>query len=777
MKRAKLKAESSLKILTLLAVLGAAGPAFAQDAALPADSVVGTDPATELAGNEGDSGDIIVTARRREESLMDVPVSISAVTAEEIELRGAKTLEDLARSVPGLVVARGSEQGDKNFAIRGISSASTVAVYLDDTPITFGENSPDLKLFDIAQVEVLRGPQGTLFGASSMGGAIRYASPRAHFTAFEGMGRVEGSLLRYGGTSYEGQGVVTGPLVHDRLALRLSGFYRHDAGYNDLRDETNGEIVRRNIDTVDSFGGRAALSARIGERVEGTLSVIYQDEDHDGLPTFFSGRGVTDTIALPPRSRVGRADNFRKDRTVLPNLTLSADLGFARLTSSSSYVNRKLAVGADFSYFVQAALGIPDPFPLSVQSREFREFSGYVQELRLASSSTGPLQWLLGGFYRKTSEHRPQSVPSNLGVLIPALEPALLPGGSLFEREVDTRRRQLAGFGELSYTIADVLTITAGVRFTELKQRIDREADGLFNGGFSEVHLASKESPITPKFSVQYSPSDQVMVYATAAKGFREGGPNAPVPLSLPACVSALAALGLTDAPATYGTDSLWSYELGTKLQTSDRKFRVVGAVYHIDWSKIQESINLSGGCGFGFTDNIGSARSRGFELEATWRPVNGLSIDVALGHNNAKLTQDLITGANASGPIIAAPKGTRLSDTPDWTAFVAGHYTFPLSGSWKGFARAELQYVGDARRHLNTPSDDPRNLFQQSYELVNLRFGVTSGETEIQFFVNNLFNDDTLLYQSYQNFAPGTAYEGIQVRPRVIGISAKRLF
>jgi iron complex outermembrane receptor protein len=528
------------------------------------------------------SDEIIVTATRRADNLLNVPVSVTAVTAVAIERSGAKNLEDLARTVPGLAVQPSDEQSDKTFVIRGVGGgatagggvqSSTVAIYLDDTPITFGSSNPDLKLFDVQQVEVLRGPQGTLFGSSSMGGSIRYTSPQPsdHLT---GMVRGEVSALAHGAPSYEGQAMVSGPLAGEALTFRASGFYRRDGGYIDLRDETTGGLLKKNYDTQKSYGGRIAVRAQVSPAFDVTLAAIYQKLDGDGISTFFTGRGVTNTLPLPPRSRVDRAPAYRNDKVFLPNLTINGDLGFAKLTSSSSYVKRKLNVYSDFSYYIQAALGLPDPTNFAAQNVEFRDFHAFVQEVRLASKGGGPFNWLIGGYFRDTHESSPQDVPSNLASVVPPLAPALLSNGSLYRRSLTTHRQQYAAFGELSYKVFDALTLTAGLRWTELKQTVDRTADGLFNGGFTSSTLRTDEKPVTPKFSAQYQIAPRAMVYATVAKGFREGGPNESVPAGLATCAAALHALGLTAAPASFNTDSVWSYEIGTKFETADRRLR-----------------------------------------------------------------------------------------------------------------------------------------------------------------------------------------------------------
>jgi outer membrane receptor protein involved in Fe transport len=726
--------------------------------------------------------EVIVTATKRSESIMVVPVSISAVTAEDIDRLGAKNLEDLSRTVPALVVQQQDEQNDKHFSIRGIGSqsdASTVAVYVDDTPVTFGNFSPDLKLFDVERIEVLRGPQGTLFGSSSMGGAVRYVSRQPRFDEYSGDLKVEGGKISGGSESYEAQGAAGGPIVADRHAFRASAFTRRDGGYINLVDENSGAVTRHDINTVDSYGGRFALSGKLTDRVELAFSTILQKQEWDYLPTFFSGRGVTTTIPLAPEQRVDRTNVFHNDRVVLPSLTLKADLGFADLSANSSYVNRRVDLQADFSYFVQAALGIPDGGPsLVVTDQEKRVFKAYIEEVRLASKpDAGPLEWLVGAYHSSTKEPSQQLDPSNLGDLIPPLAPLLLENGGLFVQHTTVRRKQQAAFGEASYTVAEKLKLTAGLRLTRLNIDIDRAADGLFNGGFSTVDINSKEKPVTPKFSASYFLSPRAMVYATAAKGFREGGPNAPVPLGLPQCVAALAALGLTDAPSSFRSDSVWSYEVGAKGRSSDGRMRMTAAAYYIDWSGIQQTINLSGGCGFDYTDNIGQASSKGAEAEAYWRPLDNLSLNLNVAYTDAKLTKDLITGADTAGPIVAASKGTRLPDVPRWTTATAAQYDFALSPDLKAYVRADYQYIGAMKRDLGTPTDDPRSHSRDSFSVVNLRLALLQGRYEYALFVNNLLDKDTVLYRSFQNFAPGTASELTIQPPRIVGVSIRASF
>ena len=731
-------------------------------------------------GSESDLQEIVVTARKRAESILDVPVSISATTAGQLEQKGLKNLEDLARTVPGLVVQQGSEQSSKTFVVRGIGAvenAATVAVYIDDTPVTFGPDSPDLNVFDIARVEVLRGPQGTLFGASSMGGAVRYVTPDVAMDGFEGSGKVEAGLIRRGGETYEVQAVTSGPVVAERLGVRASAFYRRDGGYIDRVDEATGVVVDADTNSMDSYGGRLAFRLLPADGIEADLSLLYQEQEQNDYSRYFAGRGVANPVPLKQFQKVARIPAYRNERFLLPNLTVTAGLGGAELTSSTSYVDRDAEFGNDFSYFIERALGLPETAGLIAANAQTNSFKAVIQELRLASTGEGPLRWLVGGYFQDSERRAPQLVTTpNLATIVPPLQDAILPGGVLFVRSPKTETRQLAAFGEATYTLAEAVELTAGLRATDVDFEFTRSADGLFNGGPSGDRAKGGEKPVTPKFSASYAFETGGMVYATAAKGFREGGSNVSVPTNTPACAAALAALGRTDVPGTFKSDTLWSYEVGAKTQTRDRRLRVQGAVYQIDWSGIQQVINLAGGCGNSYTDNVGKARSRGFELEASWVPVDHVTVDITAGYTDAELEKDLISGATATGPIVAAPKGTTLANVPDWTFSIGGQYDFTL-GDRASYVRADLQHVGRIKRHLNTPSDDPRSLDQDSYRVVSLRAGTEVGGYEVAVFVNNLLDEDVIINEAYGEFAPGDWSARTSIRPRMVGVSVAASF
>ena len=734
--------------------------------------------AQHTSADDGALDAIIVTATKRVETLLNVPLSISVIDAQSIERKGVKNLEDLAPTVPGLVVLQSDEQSDKSFVIRGISSTSnagTVALYVDDTPVTFGNNSPDLKLFDFSRVEVLRGPQGTLFGESAMGGSIRYISPEPDFVNTHGYVRAEAGAVHAGDSNYEVQGAIGGPVLSDKVAFRVSGFYRHDGGYIDLVNESTGDTVKSGINFADSYGGRAAFSTRIGDRITATLSVLYQKQEDNDLSDYYTGRGISDPISLPAFQKSERSPVYLNQRFALPNLTVNADLGFATLTSSTSYVNRTRELGSDFSYYVQSALQLPDSVgsSLIVSNLTKDTFTAVIEELRLASRDSGPLQWIAGAYFQHSRRTLFQSDASpNLGEIIPPLAPALLPGGVVALIDDNTRNYQVAGFGEISYRVTPALKVTGGIRVTRLTLHIDQVGDGFFNGGPTSLSQRSSETPVTPKLSVSYDLSKDAMIYATAARGFREGGPNRVVPVAIPACQAALQQLGRSDVPGSYNSDSLWSYELGAKWQDSLHRWTLRGAVYDIEWSDIQQTINLAGGCGYSYTDNVGQARSRGFEAEATYKPTSKWLIELNTGYTHAVLTRDLFSGADASGPILAAPRGTKLPDVPSWSASMAIQRDFAVNADWKGFLRTDLQFVDSSNRDLNTPADDPRNLRRDSYRLVSVRAALQRDQYELSVFARNLFNEDTVIYRNYQGFAPVPAAEETRLIPRTIGVA-----
>jgi iron complex outermembrane recepter protein len=739
--------------------------ASAADVAYVSDQTVASSDALQV---------IVVTATRRSEALLRIPESISALESTDIMEGQIENLEDVARVVPGLVVTRDSEQTQGfDMAIRGIPS---VATYVDDTPIP----TSTLKIFDVDRVEVLRGPQGTLFGASSMGGAIRYVTPGPGFDTYSGFANVETGFVDSGGQSSEVQVAGGGPLVNQALAFRGSAFFRRDGGYIDLANEDTGAIVKRDINSTNSYGGRFSLAGRPSDFIEANASVTFQKQVDNGLPDYFTGRGSPDSIPLPIFERVQRVPQFRSERIVLPNLTIKADFGFATLTSSTSYLDWDWGFQNDFSYFVEAAVGLDDLTGgkgMVTPNYQTVDQGNFIQEIRLASSAQGPFEWLVGGYYEHDHRSQSQLVTSNLGTYVPSLAPAVLPGDIVYVNQIYDGARQEAVFGEASYSVFKALKITAGLRYTDLSMDISQTANGLFNGGSSFQSLKSEENGIvSPKFSISYD-LGETMVYATASKGFRPGGPNSAVPVGIPDCAAELRTLGKTNVPASYNTDDLWTYELGLKGLTFERKFAYEVAAYQVDWSGLQENINLAGGCGFSYTDNVGNAKVQGVEASVSWLPIEGLKLGLNGSYSYGRLVKALITGADQNGPVVAAPAGRELPDLPRGAVSVSAQYKFNVTSDWHAYLRGDYQYIGELARDLGTPTDDPRVLNEAGYGVTNGRFGALRGPWEVALFAKNLFNQRPTIYESYADYAPGNAAELTTIQPRYVGIYFSRKF
>jgi iron complex outermembrane recepter protein len=475
-------------------------------------------------------------------------------------------------------------------------------------------------------------------------------------------------------------------------------------------------------------------------------------------------------IALGELQKTERVDVALEDRLVLPNLLVKADLGFAELTSSTSVQRQRIDLLNDLSYFIQGLFGLPGS-DLAVPSDRMRHFDAFAQELRLASDREGAFTWLVGLYYRETKSTNSQVIGSNINTVLGVPDDQFLPDtpGAIETLEETFRGNERAIFGEASYNFTPALKLTAGVRYSSLERDVKQVETfaPLLGGGAAVVDPpASNEHPFTPKLSLSYDVAENAMVYATAAKGFREGGPNPPL-LLVQSCLDSLATFGFSSPPVTYESDNLWSYELGAKFQTDDRRLRFQGAVFQIDWSDIQQTIPVGQTCGSSPNVNFGEARVRGVESELSWRALDSLTIDLSGAYTNAEITEDLVP--------LNVQAGTPLSGVPEWTVSLSAQNDFAFSNGWEGYLRAEYQYVGDANRFLDTGGGQP-DLHRGAYDVVALRAGLSVGAYEFSLFADNLLDERPIISEGFGSFAPGVNGQGAArttIRPRTVGISA----
>ncbi len=704
---------------SFLALATCASPAFAQ-----------IEPATPSTGLD----DIVVTARKRTERLQDVPIAITALTAETLQETGADRFEDYLALSPGVNFA--GTYGNNAVTIRGISTAlyssntqSTIEVLFDDLPSLnryYSRFSSDMRLVDVERVEVLRGPQGTLFGSGALGGAIRIINAKPDAGRFSASAEAGLSSVKNGGTGHDLKAMVNIPIATDKLALRVVGYDIREAGFID-------NIVRneKNVNDIHSTGVRAALSYTPTDRLTLTGWVWHQRDRTGGDFAGFlnpANGGKYQSASVDP-------EDAADDKSTLYNLTAKYELGGMELLSSTSYVDRNSFSDRDYTTFWQqrrAYLGDVED-TVSADTRMFN------QEVRLASSGDGPLRWLVGGYYLK------QDVSVYFLRTMAGFGAAKkYTSDTISSLAVDASTREIAAFGEASYTLFDKLTLTAGARWFDNKLEFASERGG-FEGGAPTPPRSSKESAVTPKFAIAFLPSRAINIYAQASKGYRTGQNNF-VSLADPATGQF--------PPEAYGPDSLWNYEIGFKASLFDQKLRLNVAAFHIDWKNVQLTRRNSIST---YTDNTGDARSRGVEVELTVAPTDGLTFGVSPAYTKARLVSVLPGATVQPGDLPGSPKWS-VSD------FIQASKRF--GDEMEAFVRLDHRYVGSKRTQLEVVSYAPAGR-TDAYHLVNLRIGATIRNYEANLFVDNLTNNDASLAP---RILASTPDDTIRQRPRTIG-------
>ena len=773
-----------------MALALAAGPglAAAHDAEAPQDQAAAA------------VQEIVVTATRQETPLSKAPLSVSAFGAERMQALDIKTVADIARFTPGVRY----DPDLQTVSIRGVGSnsgAGAVGIYIDDTPVqirAIGDYPTNTvpAVFDLQRVEVLRGPQGTLFGAGSEGGAIRYITPQPSLSERSAYLKAEASGTQGGAASGEAGFAFGAPLVEDRLGFRASAWFRRDGGWVDRVDYRTGEVTDRNANRADTAVIRVALAWSPTPGLVITPSFNAQSRKAADTDGWWEGLSDPAHGEFRNGNPVRLSDN---DRFALPALKIEYDLPGAKLISNTAYFFRKQATFYDASLYNLSWIQQSTPDPLLTATGPSLPIAGYVapgsiinkqndftQEIRLQSTDPDArLSWSVGVFYgwnrQRNSEAiiDPQFDELNLAVFgqtgLDLYGYGLLPGDRSYVGEYTSHDTQIAGFAEANWRFAPRWTLTAGVRIARTRFDFVNAQDGPYNApGPSGASGREAETPVTPKLGLSYQPDDRTLLYATAQKGYRIGGANVPLPLAF--CQAGLDNLGLAKSPDSFASDSVWSYELGAKSALFDRRVSVAASVYYLRWSDIQQSVYLPE-CGFAFTTNSGSAVSRGFDLQGQARLGHGVSLDWAIGYDDAAYATSTRASSAPGAPVIAA-KGDALPGSP-WSAALGVAWAFDLHGR-DGFARADWQY---ARRSRASPIQDP---LTQGYDpaipaapatsYLQLRAGVDMGGWRVQGFVDNLLNAHPELSRSHED-QQTLLFIGTTFRPRTAGVSIDRRF
>jgi outer membrane receptor protein involved in Fe transport len=716
---------------------------------------------------------ITVTAQKRAENIQDVPLSITAISAESLEKRGDRGFIDYASSIPNLSFSYGQNGGGDNaqgvsqgrgVTIRGIAGPDTTNYYIDDTPVPV---SVDLRVLDLQRVEVLRGPQGTLYGSASLGGTVRLITQQP--STSDTSGKVEGELydVDHGGiASYEGaSGNVPVPAAD--LAFKAVAFSSYEPGfltrtYNDplalnaTGNTTGPAVTIDNVGAVQTTG--VLLSALFTPTSLPNFTVqptfIWQKVTGDGLP-------LADNYAANSiQRRVENVPEGYGDDLKLWSLTLRYGSNIGHIISSTSYLVRDAADTEDGSDVTQLLIGLPKLVPTTSSSDQHTD--QFTEELRFESSFTGPFGLIAGVFFTHETSAYDQSV------LSPGAN--AVSGGALgtdvgYLDHQPSVRQQLAEFANLTYEIGSKLQISAGLRSSNLQYRQGLFATGFFVGpGGLSSEGATSNSQLTERYTVSYHFTPEVMSYANVASGVRPGGIGGGVPSS---CDADLIADGLPLGSYVVRNDTVWSYDLGTKISLADRRATLDVALFHIDWRNMQQTILLPT-CGFYVTVNDGAATSDGGEVEAEVALTTNLKVGLATGYTNARITK--------SAPGSPATVGQPLTGVPQWTASTSIDYEIPTLTAGVLFIRGQYSYV-DERRSFNNDAVLGRVL--PSYNIVNLRAGSDyKSNWELALFARNLFNTranygdelaEVVEYPARPRYVVNT--------PRQVGLAIRRTF
>jgi outer membrane receptor protein involved in Fe transport len=787
----------------------APGAAGTQQAGPPPSSPPAVDAASEGRSAGNPFGEIVVTATRQDALLSKVPVSVSAFNQKALDLKGAKTLADVVRFTPGIQFDTGSNQ----IAIRGISSnagAGTTGIYIDDTPIqirNLGFDSDDTlpAIFDLDRVEVLRGPQGTLFGAGSEGGTVRYITPQPGLQKFTSYSRAEVSSTAHGGMSWEAGSAIGGPIVEDKLGFRISAYHRRDSGWIDHADY-DGNILKKNTNHEEVTVVRGAITWQPVDGFQITPSIHYQQRTVADDDTYVEGQSDAGRGVFHESS-----PDYRRnpDHFILPVLKMDYRNDAFEVVSNTSFFKRRNISGYDgtiydLSYYQTLDGRLPDDngdIPPLLTARGVDPSVAYylspsvvtnkqrifTQEVRIQSvDPTAPITWVAGAFYQSQRQLSREelvdpkgnqlfeqlfgmSLEEYFGQAAGADGPIpLYDGRDSYINQSISHEKQLAAFADVTWHITPKLSVTGGGRFEKVTYRFTNFADGPQNYGRSDASGRTGSKPFTPKANISWQATPDNLVYGTYARGFRPGGANAPVPYD--ACSDDFQTLGINGAPSAYKSDRVDSFEVGTKDKLFDRKVSIEASAFTIQWKGIQQFVTLPE-CAIMYIDNLGKARARGFDFQMTATPLPGVTMDMALGYTDSRYTR---TAQYESPTSILAVKGDSLGGSP-WTASIGLQYDFPAFGQ-KGFARADYQYASPSKRTKEmdprTANFDPAVVSSQAQHFVSLRAGAIVGGLDLSVFVDNLLDNAPLLDRSHQG-TDTLLISDRTWRPRTIGLTA----
>jgi iron complex outermembrane receptor protein len=771
-------------------------------------------PALALAqqsGNNNTVDELIVTATKRDATILDVPFSINAQTEADIQKTGAVTLEDLSRNVAGLTI-QNLGPGQSQVAVRGVSAGQVVrdqpgvkeqvGVYLDESVISLSLFTPDVDLFDLNRVETLRGPQGTLFGSGSVGGTIRYITNQPKLETYSGTVEANLNVLDGGDVGGYVKGVVNLPLS-DKAALRIVGYDTEYAGFVDALGE--GGTRKKNVNDGSRRGGRVALLVKPTENISITPRLVYQEIKAGGFNrqeafSLFANPFTTTRpkITMGEREQYLLLDESFGDKTFLGDLTASFGFGGVELTSVTSYIDRKIDVNRDASALsgsVSVDLGFPTAaVTLPSKLVDTTDLEQFTQEVRLSSNNDSAFQWLVGAFYSKVDRVYNQRLPTpgydaytdaTLGAGTSAAVANGFPANSPYNASLPYDIKQKAVFGEASYEM-DKWTVTAGGRYYDFSEERRFTSGGLFANGDDQIDKTSSDG-FTPRLLVSYKANSDLTFNAQASKGFRLGGVNDP--LNLPLCSPQDE--DIFGGYQSYEDETLWNYETGIKTRFGNVSFN--GAAFYTDIKNLQTTLD-AGSCSSRVVFNVPKAHTMGIEGELTARLMDGLDLGISGSVLQAEFDSTVKDG---SGAIIGGIReGNRLPSVPNFQISINATYTRPVTDTTDGYVTVSFQHVGSRYTQASDQEDNPRsfvsglpfggasgnnatvlNLKLPEYDLINISGGLQMDSgLDLIVYVNNLTDENTLL--SFDRERGGRARLGYSIgQPRTMGVTVRKSF
>jgi outer membrane receptor protein involved in Fe transport len=740
--------------------------------------------------------EVVVTATRREQNLQDVAQSVTAISTEDIEKQAFQSLDDVVGALPSVNLVN-VMPGRNDVIIRGITTGtgeyytdSQVAVYLDDQPMTSSSQQVDVRLIDIARIEVLPGPQGTLFGSSSQSGTIRYITNKPDPSGFSGQVNLEAGATKGGEESYSASGHINIPLT-DTFAIRAVGFYAVDGGYVDnilgtnlSGTATNTDIVEEDWNDYTATGGRLAARWQISPEWESTLSLVSQYSDADGA--WESDPEIGDY------KLVRFFDEFRDDDWYQASANIKGDLGFAELSMTASYFDRDIVYEWDNMTYENWRTAYYGPY-YALYDTDYNNSTTFndqnqnrwAYEVRLTSKGDSRFQWMAGAFYEDIYDwwHYGAKVENLTATdAWPAAQYYAYYYGydthypladtdiyysNIFEKSV----RQKAVFGEMTFDLTENWSVTGGARWFEYKRHETENFEvplGLpvFDGGeLAEPTLSSgKDDDVVIKLATQFHLDDDKMLYALYSEGFRLGGQNS----------ARAAATGVY--PASYDPDKLENYEIGFKSQWLDDRVLINASLFFMEWSDIQ--LSDDGGDDDPWwvrgTFNGGKAEQKGVELTTEWRASERLSFEIGGFVADPEFSE---TTVEPDGDLIE--EGWPMPDSPDQKFWASTEFRVPgfLLRDGEFWTRLSYAYTSDFWNNITAIRENNRDQIVPSSSTTTLQFGVTSNSGwEAALIVRNLFDEDGVGWMSSSDYGaffndPRFRHVTLQ-RPRTISLA-----